>query len=129
MYPDVRVSTETLDNEMKALTLKKFGNDLVSFFAKMEDYRLKIEAEKGVPFDANRYTTMLFNRVEDRVEVHHQEEFISDVRAEKRAWSKGTATSDQVIASLSTSYNNLVVIQSVTNNQCSLADSHQRSLP
>ena len=48
----------------------------------MRDLKLKIEAERGTKYDADTYTTMMFNKVAS----YTQKDFQSDLRAERRAW-------------------------------------------
>lgn len=104
LFPDVKVSTEALEKKMKNLTLADCENNLVTYFTEIEDLRQQIEADKKTPYDLDTYVTLIFSRLE----VYKQEDFLSDVRAEKRLWNKGKSTAADIISSLSITYNNLV---------------------
>ena len=69
----------------------------------MEDYRQRIEAEKGTIYDKDTYVTMLFAKIS----CYKQQYFMFEVRSEKKEWNLGRRTLPQIISALKTSYTSL----------------------
>ena len=94
MFPETKITTNHLEEQLKETTLEQHGNDLVKVFTDMEDLRLKIEAEKGHAYDTDRYMTLIFSKLEN----YKQPDFLFDLCAMA-----------EVISSLKGTYKNLLV--------------------
>ena len=101
---NTKISTENLEEDLESLKLADFDMRLDEFFAAAKDLRRRIVAEKGRDYDEDKYMSRLF----DQMATHRQEDFISDMRASKRAWEKGSVSAAEARADLLTSYTNLI---------------------
>ena len=73
----------------------------------MEDYRQQIEAEKGTIYDKDTYVTMLFAKIS----CYKQQDFMFEVRSEKKEWNLGRRTLPQILSALKTSYTSLITLR------------------
>ena len=105
LKPDTKINTDKLDTELKALTLEQFENRLPNLLTEMEDYRQRIETEKGTIYDKDTYVTMLFAKIS----CYKQQDFMFEVRSKKKEWNLGRGTLPQIISALKTSYMSLSI--------------------
>ena len=103
IQPILKTSTDSLNDRLVGLTLEECGCSVAVLLKSMRDLKLKIEAERGTKYDADTYTTMMFNKVTS----YTNKDFQSDLRAERRAWENDGKTTEAVEASLIKSYNRL----------------------
>ena len=103
LHPMTKISVDHLENKLAKETLAQHKGDLVAYLTATEDFRLRIEAERGVKYDEDRYMTRIFSDLNK----YKQEDFQSDLRAEKRSWLSDGKKMGAVLESLRNTYKNL----------------------